>query len=83
MSSISHDFCANMMSMGTDQKLRGQISQRMTELKISQSELARRLNISRQSANQILKGERGTIPQSLVDVLDALDLELVAQPKHP
>lgn len=53
----------------------------MAEKNLTQVELAKRLGVKQPSIAAILSGKRGTIPQSLLDLLDALDLELNAQPK--
>ena len=47
----------------------------------TQSELARRLGVKPQSIYPILKGTRGKQPQSLVAILEVLDLELEVRPK--
>ena len=47
---------------------------------ITQAELARQLGVKPPSLAQILSGKRGTIPASLMDVLQALGLTLEAVP---
>lgn len=68
--------------MSTDEQIRDAIRQQMVKRKITAAELARRLNVKHQSVTPLLNGERGKIPQSLIDALEALDLELVVQPKR-
>lgn len=48
---------------------------------LSAADVARQLKIKHQSISPLLKGDRGRIPQSLIDLLDVLNLELVIQPK--
>ncbi|WP_345468165.1 helix-turn-helix transcriptional regulator [Deinococcus carri] len=50
--------------------------------RLTQSSLAERLGISQPAVAALLSGRRGQIPQSLVDLLDALNLELVVQEKE-
>lgn len=66
----------------TDEKIRSEIERVMREKRFSQVEIANRLGISRSAVNQLLSGERGTIPNSLLALLDALDLELVVREKE-
>ncbi|AWN24677.1 XRE family transcriptional regulator [Deinococcus irradiatisoli] len=49
--------------------------------RLTQADLALKLGIKQPSVAELLGGRRGRIPQSLIDLLDALDLELVVQPK--
>lgn len=65
----------------TDERIRAKMRQVMAEKNLTQVELAKRLGVKQPSIAAILSGKRGTIPQSLLDLLDALDLELNAQPK--
>lgn len=64
-----------------DAKIRAQLLERMAEKGARQADLARQLGVSPQALSQILKGDRGKLPSSLVAVLDALDVELTVQPK--
>lgn len=50
--------------------------------KLTQAALAERLGVSQPAVAALLSGRRGQIPQSLVDMLEALDLELVVQLKE-
>lgn len=52
----------------------------MQERGLTQAELARQLGIKPPSLAQILSGRRGRVPESLLDVLQALDLHLDARP---
>lgn len=64
----------------SDDLIRQRIRARMAERGLTQAELARQLEIKPPSLAQVLSGRRGRIPESLLDVLTALDLriELVA-----
>jgi len=66
--------------MDVNAKIRVQIREEMNRQGITQAELARRLGIKPPSLAQVLSGKRGTMPESLMDVLEALGLELVAVP---
>ena len=48
----------------------------MVSRDVTAADLARELNVSHQAVSQIISGERGKIPQSLMDVLSKLDLTL-------
>lgn len=66
--------------METDELIRQRIRARMQECGLTQAELARQLGIKPPSLAQILSGRRGRVPESLLDVLEALDLHLDARP---
>lgn len=53
----------------------------MVQQNLTQIELARRLGISPPALSQIMSGRRGTMPESLMNVLEALGLTLEAVPK--
>ena len=53
----------------------------MQQKGLTQAELARRLGKAPQSVAPILKGRRGKQPESLLEILDLLDLELEVRPK--
>ena len=61
--------------------IRHAIDQRMREKKIKQKEIAEKLGVSVQAVSQIVNGQRGSIPDSLANLLEALDLRLIAIPK--
>ena len=65
-----------------DRHIRQVIENRMDEQGISNSDLSRTMGVSRQAIGQLINGQRGTIPDSLIDLLDALGLELVVQAKR-
>lgn len=48
---------------------------------ITQTELAERLGVTQQSLSDIIRGKRASIPSSLLKLLDALGLQLVATTK--
>ena len=66
-----------------NQRIRQQIRGEMARQNITQAELARRLGVKPPSLSQILSGKRGTMPESLMDVLTALGLTLEAVPQQP
>jgi len=49
--------------------------------RLTQLELAQKIGVRQPNVAALINGERGKVPQSLIDLLDALDLELVALPK--
>ncbi|WP_245808585.1 helix-turn-helix domain-containing protein [Deinococcus hopiensis] len=65
----------------TDEQIRTALRAAMAARNVTQAELARRLEVKQPSVAAILSGKRGSIPQSLLDVLEALDLELTAHPR--
>lgn len=68
--------------MDTDELIRQRIRARMQERGLTQAELARQLGIKPPSLAQILSGRRGLVPASLLNVLQALDLQLDTFPKE-
>jgi len=62
-------------------KVRETVKEAMTARELSQGELARQLEVDRPSITRLLSGSSGKIPKLWQEVLDALDLELVAIPK--
>jgi antitoxin component HigA of HigAB toxin-antitoxin module len=54
----------------------------LEERGITQEELAQKLGIKQPSVAQVLSSRRAKVPQSLLDILEALDLELVVVPKQ-
>lgn len=67
--------------MDTDSQIRTALKAEMIRRGWSQQQLADQLGISKSAMAQILSGKYGKIPQSLIDVLNALDLELTVQSK--
>ena len=59
-----------------NERIRARVRQEMTRQGITQHELARRLGIKQPSVAQLLSGKRGTVPESLLDLLGALGLTL-------
>lgn len=55
----------------------------MTQRGLSQADLARQLDVSPAHVSRMLSGATGKIPESLIRVLDALDLEICVCPKAP
>lgn len=68
--------------MDPNARIKEAMRRRMAEQGVSQVELARRLGIKQPSVAGILSQGRAKVPQSLIDALDALDLELVVRPKE-
>jgi transcriptional regulator with XRE-family HTH domain len=68
--------------VNTDELIRQRIQARIQERGLTQAELARQLGIKPPSLAQILSGRRGRVPESLLNVLQALDLHLDAHPKE-
>lgn len=67
----------------TDQRIRDAIRQALnTEPRITQAALAERLGISQPAVAALINGTRGQVPQSLINMLDALGLELTVQRKE-
>jgi mRNA-degrading endonuclease toxin of MazEF toxin-antitoxin module/transcriptional regulator with XRE-family HTH domain len=64
-----------------DKKIRLEILAAMAEKGLRQAPLARRLGITPQSLNQVIKGDRAVLPTSLTAVLEELGLELVVRGK--
>ena len=54
----------------------------MAEQGVTQAELAERLGVKQPSVAQVLSPNAAKIPQSLIDVLNELGLELVVKPKR-
>ena len=67
--------------MKTNEQIKRAMREKMAKDGISQSELARRLGIKQPSVAALLSPDRAKVPESLLNGLDALDLELVVQPK--
>lgn len=65
----------------TERRLREQIEKARQERGLTHAGLAEKLRVKPPSVTVIVTRQSGKIPQSLLDVLDALDLELTAQPK--
>lgn len=63
-----------------DERIRARVRDEMTRRGMSQKALAKQLGISPPALSQIMSGKRGTMPESLLDVLEALGLTLDAVP---
>lgn len=68
--------------MTTDARIREAIRQAMSEQGVTQQAIANRLGVKQPSVSAVVSGSRGIIPQSLVNILDVLSLELVVRPKN-
>ncbi|MDZ7799994.1 MAG: helix-turn-helix transcriptional regulator [Trueperaceae bacterium] len=62
-------------------QIREEIRVAMVRQRLTQTELAKRVGLSRQHLNHLLTGHRGNLPDGWGKVLDALGLELVVRPK--
>ena len=69
--------------MDTNLRIRDAVREAMRAQRISQAELARKLEVKPPSLAGVLSGRRSNVPQSLIDVLDALNLELTVVEKQP
>ena len=49
----------------------------MEERDMTAADLARKLDVSHQAVSQVLSGERGKMPQSLLNLMEVMGLELV------
>ena len=65
-----------------NQKVREAVKEAMNTRELSQGELARQLEVDRPSITRLLSGTSGKVPKLWQEVLDALDLELVAVPRR-
>ena len=63
-----------------NERIRARVRAEMAQQNLTQIELARRLGISPPALSQIMSGKRGTMPESLMNVLEALGLTLEAVP---
>lgn len=66
---------------GMNEQVREAVKKAMGERELSQGELARRLEVDRPSITRLLSGTSGKVPKLWQEVLDSLDLELIAVPK--
>ena len=68
----------------TDEVIRQRIRAKMQEHSLNDTSLAQRISESRSRSqvHQVVKGQRGLIPKSLLEVLDALGLELSVKAKR-
>ena len=66
----------------TEERLRVQIEKARTERGLTHAALAEKLGIKPPSVTVVLTRKSGKIPQSLLDVLEALDLELIVRPRE-
>ena len=66
-----------------DKTIRDTVKRVMHEEGLTQAALAERLGVKQPSVADILSGRRGRQPESLLNLLDALGLELTVMPKAP
>lgn len=69
--------------MGANTEIREAMRQALHKRGWTQEQLASELGITKSAVTQLLNGHYGKIPQSLLNALEALDLELVAQEVRP
>lgn len=67
--------------MDINEKIRHQILAHMKEKGLDQTAVARLLGISPQAVGQILRGNRGKVPTSLINVLEKIGMTLDATPE--
>ena len=60
----------------TDKRLRETVTQTMRDRGITQTQLADSMGVTQGHVSQLVTGERGKIPESLIALLDELGLEL-------
>ena len=60
-----------------DKRIRQAIHQAMIERGLINADVARELKVTPQAVGQVINGDRGKLPQSLIDVLRAVGLRLV------
>jgi len=65
----------------TEQGIQQAMEKARQEQGLTHAAIAKKLGIKPPSVTFILTRKRGLIPQSLLDVLDALGLEVILQPK--
>ncbi len=65
-----------------NERIKAKIRAVMEERGITQAELAKQLGIKQPSVAEVLSSHNAKIPQSLINVLDALELELTVVPKQ-
>ena len=70
-------------SVTSDEKIRVAIMTRLAERDETQTAVAKRLGVTLQTVNDVVRRKSAKLPTSLVGILDALDLELKAVPKEP
>lgn len=74
---LRYDVIMNSMT----NSIREMVRESMNQQGISTYRLAQLTEIEQPNVTRLLKGRSGKIPDSWQKILDALDLELVAQPK--
>lgn len=67
--------------IGMNEQVRQAVKQRMKAQKMTQAELGEIVGMAQPHVARLLTGTVGAVPESWQKVLDALGLELVAQPK--
>jgi predicted transcriptional regulator len=67
------------MTSDTDNAIRRAVVEEMARQGITQTALAERMGVTRSHVSQMLSGYRGKVPESLVELLAALGLELTVK----
>jgi predicted transcriptional regulator len=67
------------MTSDTDNAIRRAVVEEMTRQGMTQTALAEKLGVTRSHVSQMLSGYRGKVPESLVELLTALGLELTVK----
>jgi len=62
-----------------DEYIREVIKKQKDKLGATNTDLAKKLNVTPQAVGQLINGDRGKIPLSLINLLDALNLKLVVE----
>ncbi|MFW8626738.1 XRE family transcriptional regulator [Deinococcus sp. ME38] len=66
---------------GTEEMIEAALRTRLAELGMTNADLARRLAVQPPHVSRVVGRQSGRIPQSLIDVLDELGLELAVVKK--
>ena len=69
------------MRIGMNEEVREAVKREMEKREVSQGELAKLINVERPNLTRILSGRSGKIPKVWQEILDTLDMELVALPR--
>lgn len=71
----------NLSEVDAQTKIKREIKAQMARYGISKRQLAETLEITEPGLSNILSGSKGIITKNLEQILDALGLELIVQPK--
>lgn len=66
-----------------NERIRQAVRVELARRDTNQAQLAEQVGVSRQYVNNLMRARAGNVPEVWQRILDALDLELVVQPKTP